>query len=184
MKSDFIVNWDRIEIPLSKVKIVFLLVIGIGFVMGGIFFVMYPEQFQNSFSYRPKWEISTLGYICIIFFGACIVIAILKLFDNKPGLLIDNQGITINPGSSGNSFVEWGNIEKFSIIDISRTKLIQVYLKEPNDFIDKLTNVFKRKLALFSLKTYGTPVSISAGTLKCNTAELYQLLIDKLKANK
>jgi hypothetical protein len=103
------------------------------------------------------------------------------LFDNKPGLLIDDQEITINPYSFSTSIIEWTKIEKINIKEIYRTKIIMVYLKRPQEFIDQINNPFKRKMALFSLKTYGTPVSITASGLKYNTDELYALLMARLQ---
>ncbi len=171
----------RIEIPLSKLKIGLLLVGALIFVAGGVLFIINPSTFTDSgLHHSPKFEILAVGYACVIFFGAGVVIFILQLFNKNPGLLINNEGITINPGSSSNSFIEWNNIEKFGIKNVSQTKLIMVYLKNPEDLINNLSSPIKRKMALFSLKNYGTPISISTGGLKCSTDELYNLLTDKL----
>ena len=172
---------DQMEIPISKLKVTLLFFISIVFVIGGIEFIIHPKTFTDSGLYhRPGFEILLVGYVCVIFFGAGAIIAIVKLVSNKPGLLIDNKGITINPGSFSKSFIEWSSIENFGIKDISRTKMIMVYLKNPEEFISQLNNNFKRKMALFSLKTYGTPISITTSSLKCNTDELYTLLTNKL----
>ncbi len=172
---------DQTEIPTSKLKVTLLFFISIVFVTGGIEFIIHPQTFTDSGLYhRPGFEILLVGYVCVIFFGAGAVIAIVKLLSNKPGLLIDNKGITINPGSFSESFIEWSNIESFVIKDIYRTKIITVYLKNPKQFINKINNSFKRKMASFSLKTYGTPISITASSLKCSTDELYALLTNRL----
>ncbi len=69
MAADFIVNGDRVEIPLSKVKLSFLLLIAIVFVVGGVFFILHPSDFQDTgYHNRPKWEILAIGYACVIFF--------------------------------------------------------------------------------------------------------------------
>ncbi|HEY4322792.1 MAG TPA: STM3941 family protein [Mucilaginibacter sp.] len=146
------------------------------------FFIINPSAFEDSgFRHSPKIEILIIGYACVIFFGAGTVILTLRLFDNKPGLLIDDQEITINPYSFSTSIIEWTKIEKINIKEIYRTKIIMVYLKRPQEFIDQINNPFKRKMALFSLKTYGTPVSITASGLKYNTDELYALLMARLQ---
>jgi hypothetical protein len=181
MEKDFILNGDQIEISLSKVKLTFLLLGSLLFVIGGVLFILFPAEFQGTgYRNRPQWEILTVGYVCAIFFGACGIIAILQLFNSKPGLIIDNSGITI-PGLFSSAFIAWNMIDKFDIINISRTKLVAIYLKNPNEYIEKLSNPTVRKLALFNLNNYGAPLSISANSLKCNTNELLTFLRRKLK---
>jgi hypothetical protein len=176
---------NRIEIPLSKLKLTLLFFLGVAFVISGCFFIISPSTFtDNGVRHTPKIKILIIGYATVIFFGAGVIISIIRFFDNKPGLLIDNLGITINPGSWSNTFIEWNKIEKFGVTSISRTKLILVHLHDPEGFIDTFSNSFKRKIALFSLKSYGTPISISAGTLQIKTDELFTLLTDKLNGQK
>ncbi len=172
---------DRIEIQLSKFKLTLLLLGAILFVIGGIFFITNPSRFANTdFNHQPKFEILLLGYVCIIFFGACGIIAIIKLFSNKPGLIIDDRGITINPDSFSKLFIRWEEIKSFGIEDVSRAKMIMVYLKYPENFINLLDNKLKRKMALFSFNTYGSPIGITANSLKCSTDELCGILTQKL----
>ena len=176
-------NGDEIKIPLSKFKLVLLLLASLVFVAGGVLFIINPSTYTDSgINHHPKTEISVVGYACVIFFGMGVVVFIIKLFDNKPGLLVDKNGVMINPGSGSfsSSFVNWSDIDRFGIIDISRTKLIAIYLKNPEKFIESQTNSFKRKLASFSYKNYGTPISITTSSLKCNTDELFKLLTSNL----
>ena len=176
---------NRIEIPLSKLKLIKLFFLATAFVAGGVFFIISPSSFtDNGVLHTPKNGILIIGYACVAFFSVGVVISIVKFFDKKPGLLIDNLGITINPGSWSNTFIEWNKIEKFGVTSISRTKLILVHLNDPEGFIDTFSSSFKRKIALFSLKSYGTPISISAGTLQIKTDELFTLLTDKLNGQK
>ena len=181
MNKNFIINDDRVEIPSSKVKLFLLLIGSILFVIGGYFFVHSPAEFQgNSYRHRPEWEILAIGYACIIFFGSCVIGMFIQLFNSKPSLIIDDSGITI-PGLLFTAFVSWDMIKGFDIINISRTKLVGIYLKKPNDYINTISNSTARKLAQFSLNSSGTPLSISAGSLKCNTNELITFLQEKLK---
>lgn len=181
MNANFIINNDRIEIPSSKMKLSLLLLGSILFVFGGILFILHPSEFQGKpLHNRPEWLILTVGYSSVIFFATCGVVTILQLFNSKPGLIIDKNGITI-PGLRSTAFVSWDMILRFDIINISRTKLVGIYLKNPNGYINSLTNSTARKLALFSLNNYDTPLSISTNSLKCNTHELLVFLQEKLE---
>jgi hypothetical protein len=169
-----------IEVPLSKSKLLFLLLLGIMFVAGGLFFIFDPSEFSKSNYRRTPESVSIIiGFACVIFFGAGIVICIVKLFDKKPGLRIDEFGVTINPGTNS-SIIKWSSIKTFEIQTISRTKLIGIKLKDPQAFINDIDNVFKRKLAAMSFNLSKTPVSISANSLKCSTDQLYAILTNRL----
>ena len=181
MNKNFVANGERIEISLSKVKLFLLLLGSILFVVGGFSFILHPSEFQgNNYRHSPEWEILAIGYACVIFFGFCGIGMVIQIFNSKPGLIIDNNGITI-PGLLFTAFVSWNMIQSFDVINISRTKLVGIYLKKPNDYVNKLNNSTARKLAQFSLNSSGTPLSISANSLKCNTSQLLTLLQEKLK---
>lgn len=180
MKYDFDLNADRIEIPISKFKTLFLLIIGLAFVVGGVEFIMHPETFAKSTTRNtPVFFITLIGYVCAIFFGLCTAIAIFQLFNNNPGLIIDENGIVI-PGLFSKTFVAWHDIEEFNIVRINRTKLIGIYLKDPEKCIEQQNNFFTKQAASFSYKTVGTPMSITTNNLKCNSDELYALLTERL----
>jgi len=178
MAFDF--NADHIEVPNSKLKISILLLVGMGFVALGLWFTISPSTFVDTgYRNRPKLEIEAVGYASIIFFGACAIVGLFKLFDGRPGLIINNEGIILNPISS-TSLVKWTEIDKFDIKTINRTKLISIYLKNPDEYIDRQTNSFKRKALMLTLKTFGTPLSISATGLNCSFDDLYNFLTYKL----
>lgn len=181
MNKDFIHNNDQIQIPSSKLKLSLLLLGSILFVVVGISFILHPSDFKGQpLRNRPEWLIMTVGYSSVIFFGGCGIAIISRVFSSKPGLLIDSNGITI-PGVFFTDFVSWNMIKKFDVINISRTKLVLIYLKKPNDYIKKISNPIARKLAQFSLNSSGTPLSISSNGLKCNTNELLTFLQEKLE---
>ncbi len=180
MNEKIIYNNDQIEIPSSKLKLSLLLLGSILFVVGGIFFILHPSDFNGQpLHNRPQWLIITVGYSSVIFFGSCGIAIISRVFSSKPGLIIDNNGITI-PGAFFSDFVSWNMIKKFDIINISRNNLVAIYLKRPNDYVKKISNPIARKLAQFNLNSSGTPLSISSNGLKCNTNELLTLLQKKL----
>lgn len=85
----------KIEIPLSKIKILWLLLGGIFFVIFGVLFVLNPEGYV-SLMYRSPEIIWFGGALSLSFFGFISLFIIKKIFDKKPGLIIDERGITDN----------------------------------------------------------------------------------------
>jgi hypothetical protein len=180
MNVDFNTDADNIEVPNSKIKLLILLIGAIGFVALGIWFVTNPLTFMDTgYRDRPKFEIEAVGYTSIIFFGLCALVGLFKLFDNKPGLIINDEGIVINPNSPA-SLIRWNEIEKFDIKIINRTRLISIYLKDPDEYINRQVSEFKRKALMLTLKSFGTPLSISTNGLNCKFDDLYSFLNNKL----
>jgi hypothetical protein len=55
-------------------------------------------------------------------------------------------------------------------------------VRNPQDYIDKQTSGFKRKMMQMNYKMYGTPLSITSNGLKVSFDELLSTLTDKLEA--
>ena len=172
---------QRIEIELSKKKIFLMLVGAFAFVAIGLWFVISPLTISNSYWGNPT-KIAIAGYASIVFFGLCAFVLIKKLPDNKPGLIIDQTGLTDNSSGVSAGQILWSDIENISVIEIHSQKLIMLQVKNPQDYIDKQTSNFKRKMMQLNYKMYGTPLSITSNGLKISFDELLSTLTDKLNA--
>ena len=56
-------------------------------------------------------------------------------------------------------------------------KKFKVYVKNPNKFIESSSG-FKKKIMIANNKMYGTPISITSNTLKCNFDELEKIVLE------
>ncbi|HSY77880.1 MAG TPA: STM3941 family protein, partial [Bacteroidia bacterium] len=65
------------------------------------------------------------------------------------------------------------------MVKIKRTKLLLIFMDNTEEIINR-ESTWKQKMMKLSLRTYGTPISIGSGTLKCNFDELEKLLSDRL----
>ena len=177
------VSGQRIEIALSKSKIVLMLLGALTFVAIGLWFVIAPPTIENSYWGNPT-KIAIAGYASIIFFGLCAFFFIRKLPDNKPGLIIDDTGLVDNSSGLSAGHILWSDIENISVIEIHRQKLIMLQVKNPQLYIDRQTSLFKRKGMELNNKMYGTPLSITANGLKTSFDNLLTILTDKLQASR
>lgn len=173
----------QIEIPLSKKKLILMLIGSICFVAAGLWFVINPPTISNPFFGNPTVILVT-GIASILFFGLCAIYIARKLPDNKPGLIIDNIGLTDNSSGVSAGQILWSDIENISVIEIHRQKLIMLQVKNPQDYIDKQTSGFKRKMMQMNFNMYGTPLSITSNSLQIKFDELLNNLNDHLKASR
>ena len=173
----------QIEIPLSKKKLILMLIGSIGFVAVGLWFVINPPTISNPFFGNPTLIFVT-GIASILFFGLCAVYIARKLPDNKPGLIIDNIGLTDNSSGVSAGQILWSDIENISVIEIHRQRLIMLQVKNPQDYIDKQTSGFKRKMMQMNFNMYGTPLSITSNALQIKFDELLNILNDHLNTSR
>lgn len=163
-----------ITIPLSKGKLLLSTLGAFAFVAIGFWFVLAPPTTYSSF-FGPT-VIIIIGLISILLFGGIAILVIRKLFDPRPGLIIDEQGISDNSGGLSGGQILWQDIIDIQVLQIQRQRLILILIKNPQDYIDRQSNGWKRKLMAMNFRQYGTPLSISTNGLKISFAELLEIL--------
>ena len=165
---------NKVEIPLSKTKLLLGISGSILFVLLGVFlFTVAGNQTRFSPAFI-KWA----GIAGILFFSATGVYGIRKMFDNKIGLTIDENGILDNTNASSIGFIKWSDITEIETAKVASTKFLLIYTTNPEYYLGK-ASWFKRKLMEGNSKMYGTPLSITSNTLKCKFKDLEKIVYDR-----
>jgi hypothetical protein len=173
---------NRIEIPLSKSKILLLLFGAFGFVVFGVLFIVNPDKYISPIMPSPDF-IRIVGFASVLFFGAALFYGMKKMFDNTVGLVIDETGITDNSNASSTGLIKWVDITEIRTEQVASTKFLLIYTNNPEEYLDKAKG-FKRKLMQGNNKMYETPLSITSNSLKCDFNELENLLSDRLNQHR
>jgi hypothetical protein len=168
-------NNETLVIPLSKAKLMLLFAGSMLFVILGLWFVKSPQSFISPL-HRSITLIIVAGYASTIFFGLCAVFIFRKLFDTKAGIIIDSKGIHDNSSGVSAGFIPWSDISNISTIEVSRQKLIMIEVSNPDIYISRQTNFIAKKAAAINHKMYGSPISITASSLKYSFDDLYYTL--------
>jgi hypothetical protein len=172
-----------VEIPLSKTKMLLMAAGSLAFVAAGFWFVTHPDL--RLFGNKPYPLFTYLiGFAAIAFFGFCAFCLAKKLFDSKPGLVINEEGITDNASGFTFGSIPWTDIENIEMIQIGRQKLIMVLVHNPEEYISRQTNPIMKKMAAMNYSSYKTPISITANTLKYDLDGLYSLLSGRLSESR
>jgi len=183
---------NRIEIPLSKKKIVLLLIGAFIFVVFGILFVIEPENFVNFIHFTLIHRIISenpeliriIGVVAIGFFGAVWIYGIKKLIDKKVGLIIDSNGITDNSNASSIGLIEWNDISEIRTTQVMSTKFLLIDIVNPEKYIGKAKNRMQARLMKANMNMYETPLSITSNTLKYDFNELEKMIQSEFEKNK
>lgn len=168
----------KIEIPLSKTKLTLILLGSIVFVGIGIAMMIHPDKTNNSIFVYPAINF-TFGIVGLLFFGIVAIYAFKKLRDNSPGLIISDKGIVDNSSGVSAGFVPWTDVIAIQESRVFNNRFINLMVKNPEEYIARQKNIFKRKLVQSNYNSFGTAISISENGLKSNYQELKVLLDNK-----
>lgn len=159
---------EKTEIQLSKTKLLLMLLGSAAFVCLGIFFMLNPGEI------RPNKQtfIQIVGMASVLFFGLCLIFIARKMFDQKIGLMIDENGITDNSSGTSVGLIEWGDINEIASAQIASTKFILIGTTEAEKYINRAGNALTKRAMQANQKLYGTPLSIASNTLKIKHNDL------------
>ncbi len=156
------------------------LIAGIVFVIVGYLGAAKPEDFV-SLIFRSPEVIRISGIAGVCFFGVGIVFITWKLFDKRPGLIIDQNGITDNSNATSMGLIEWDDITSVEKKQVMSTKFLILHTNNPEKYIQRVKNFISKRALEMNIKTYGSPISITSNSLKINFEELETLITREFK---
>lgn len=165
-----------LEIPFSKKKLIFLLVCTLLLVVVGCWFMISPPKLPGL--------LRTVGAVAVLFFGLCAWLIVRKLPETRPGLVLDATGIRDFNSGPEPLQIPWQDMEDLWVLRIQNRKLIMIQVRNPEDYIARQSNVFKRKMMQLNHRMYGTPLRITSNALKISFDKLWQELAERFKAAK
>jgi len=163
---------ERVFAP-SKNKLSLMLLGSLMFVVAGCWMLLNPFPFY----------ITLLAFICIFFFSFCGIFAARKWFDSSPGLVVNAAGITDNSRALSVGLIPWSDITEIAEYEIQNQKMISIKVQNPADYASRAGKLM-RMINTANIKMSGTPINISANSLKIQHAELSSLIHDYFRQSR
>ena len=157
---------NRIEIPLSKNKIMLGLIGALVFQVLGVLFCIKPSMIVSPIIWSLTL-IQTIGIIEFALFTVLFIYWLIKLFDKKPGLIIDDNGITDNTNALSIGLIEWTDIIDIKTYQIMSNKCLLIITAHPEKYLN-MAKGKKQKMMELNMKFCGTPIAITSASLKYN----------------
>jgi hypothetical protein len=126
------------------------------------------------------WELKITAIAVIVVIMICaIYLIIIQSSKTKPGLIIDDQGITDDSNFMGVGFIPWSDITAVrEDANGFKQKLIVVIVKNPDVYINKSSQM--RVSRQTQHKQFGSPIVIAANSLESNSQEIISILKNRL----
>ncbi len=160
---------EKIEIPVSKVKVVLLLICSLAFVLLGVWILTS----DSNLFYK------IIACVGILFFGLGLLAFPPKLLDRTPGVVIDKYGLTDNITRPRVGTLEWSDISHVTISSIKSNKMLLIYVRDPEKYLDRVKG-FNYKGLRNNYALVGTPFVIPSSLLKMKLEILESLINSKL----
>lgn len=167
---------QTVMVPLGKFKIILLLAGSILFVIAGYWmFGMNALEIASNRRFNSPLFVHGVGLASMVFGGFGVIVTTRKLFDQSPGLVLDELGLTDNSSAFSAGLIPWSDISGFEIRQIQRQRMLYVLLKDPDAYISRFGPV-KQALLKASRRIAASPVAITSSSLSINFDELVELV--------
>ena len=160
-------------IPLSKGKLLLLL-------MGAIAFVALSYWLYGVTEEIGGWaffEVKTYAVAGMAFFGLCAIVAVIKLCDRRPGLVIDDAGLIDNSSGLSAGRIPWSDIKGFTVNTIEKQRILAIEVHDPGKYV-RQAHPLKRPVVELNDKHYGSPIQISAHALAIDFDTMVKAITD------
>lgn len=174
---------DNIEIPLSRIKLVLIILGCAMFLALSVFILLNAENMQTRKAENP-FIMRAIAVIAILFFGAILISVFKKLFQNRMGMIISDKGIWDNSNGVSIGLIEWQDIQNIRKSQVMLTKFLLIDVKNPEKYLNNASSKFKASIMRRNMQTYGTPISISSGGLKWGFTKIESTIIREFKRQK
>jgi len=161
---------DELVIELSKSKVILMILGSFGFVALGYWLFSMDAAAMKELPIDDPLFIHGVGIASMVFFSLTGIFGTRKLFDKKPGLVLNSAGIIDNSSGLAAGFIPWSEITGAEIYEIHRQKMLIIKVRNPEEFIQR-GNVLRRAMVQMGSKMSGS-IAITSNTLKINFPEL------------
>ena len=105
----------------------------------------------------------------------CGFVGIKKLFDKSPGLVLNSEGILDNSSGLSAGVIPWSEVVDIREYQVQKQKFVSIHVQDPEKYANN-GNALKRMANRANIKMCGTPINISANSLKIGYEELLETI--------
>jgi hypothetical protein len=155
----------------------------IGAAGGYWMFHQTASEIEATPNINSPWFIHDIGLLMLIASCLAFVACIALLFSSKPGLVLDERGLTDHSSVVSAGFLPWSDIAETRIWQYRNQRSLYIILKNPEKFV-AACGPLRRTLLRLLKSVIPSPVAISANSLSISFDQLVTLVNDYLLASR
>ena len=114
------------------------------------------------------------GLVMILLSAAIGLFCVKKLFDKRPGLVLNSSGVVDNASAFSAGFIPWSDVAGARVHEIQGRKILVVNLRDPRKYADR-GGALRRVLNRANSSMIGSPVAIPSTALEVDFEKLVSL---------
>jgi len=154
---------EQIVIRTARLKAVMLTFVSFAFVAAGIFILSFDRGTSTI----------AVGWLAIVFFGACSIVGVMQIFDSRPRLIIDDQGVLDRTLRCGK--IPWSDILDARLQTISDQPFICLDLRDEERYL-KAISPTRRALVSANRALGFSAFSLNLSQLDADPHEVFELV--------
>lgn len=171
MELNSTISTDSVVIPLSRSKLVLVMIGAIAFVAVSAWMWVAASQQTDASSQL----IQVLAVVGGLFFGACALYAVVKCFDRRPGLILDPQGIVDHSSALAVGLIPWHEILEVQVVRVMNQKFLSILVSDPEKYLNR-GGLMGRLFNSLNSQSFGSPINISSNALRIDFQELLEIV--------
>jgi hypothetical protein len=152
-------------------KYLFYALIALIFVAGGIFILSVGKDLKATI----------IGWSCLILFGFGLLVFLRQIFDTRPRIVIDQNGIFDR--TLGVGIIDWADIEHAYLNSIMGNNFISLVLHDNEKYLQRASKS-KAKLAKYNRALGFETINLNLSGVNVKTKDIFDFIIKQLTAEK
>jgi hypothetical protein len=172
---------NTFEIPFSK-RTTYIAFTGIT-ITQGIILHNFKEIIQYILNVNSLRLLIYISIVLLIIFGLFLFI-IYRLFKPRIALILDETGFTDRSNYANPGHLKWQDISEIKQAKDASDDILLFFLKNPEEYLNKISDVFSLKLLERNQKIYGTCFLLNTKAFQYDTIELIKLIKNQHQLHK
>ena len=161
MKEQYIVRFNRIKTLLYCIA---------ALILAGFTVVILYASFERG-SVIAIIVALVLCLAGVLFFGFIFLYLIRTLFDRRPMLIIDRDGITDNSSAAALGFIPWSDLGEARVTTLAGNEFVELRLRHEEKYFETMSGL--KKLLIKANRTGGHEiVCLNLLTVNCSSDEI------------
>lgn len=169
-----------LEYSASKKKVNFLIASCSLICLLGLLVIFGLDEWTITFFEIPVNH-TFLGSSLVLTFSTFIVLLAKNLNKNSPAFVISDKLIIDNSSMTSIGEIQIDDISELKTLNVSGQLFILLVVSNPDAYLNRIPNGWKKKLLENNFRTNGTPIVISTSGLNCSPDELYTAIKERIK---
>lgn len=179
---------EEVRVPLDKKAYIIVFIIEALLAVVGLWMILNPEQFASAS--QPNSNIFYIGWSLALLFGLMLIPVGLKAFSKKPGLLINDKGITDHSSATSYGLIEWQDItgvrllgakSPYALANAAISSMLIIETANAQKYIDRAKNKVTKMAMKANNKQQNSPFLIPMRALKVNQNELIRMIEEQIE---